>query len=353
MPKRTTTGTDRDTDVAAALSAVPQLDQKCQQILATLAALGESTAAGLAAHLGIGYSTTTPKLRKLNDHGLVEPGKADSGQTVWRLTRAGRTHPAAAGSDNGTTAYGADGTPTQDTAAVTTPAADADARTEQDVTTTTSSAAGDGDTPTIDEPATEADIADTVTDDSDATTDAVGETPTADSGDGACNDGDGRESAGEHDDTAQPTPSEAADEHASNGAGPAAAAHDDVPTPADAAPAVAPTRDTATGKVRRPRGSLDAAVLVILRARPDLVYKVGELCKLINKAEEGTGMPKASPGAVVLAAQRLVARQQAILAVEKPASFQILPRAIDHAGPAAQPGPAGGPSRAVDAVTAG
>jgi hypothetical protein len=64
------------------------------------------------------------------------------------------------------------------------------------------------------------------------------------------------------------------------------------------------------------------------------VFKVGELSKLINRAEEGAGVSKASPGAVVLAAQRLVARQQAILAVEKPVSFQFLPGTADQAAPA-------------------
>ena len=47
--------------------------------------------------------------------------------------------------------------------------------------------------------------------------------------------------------------------------------------------------------------------------------------KLIDKANKGQDVSKASPGAVVLACQRLVTKGKAILAVEKPATFQLVP----------------------------
>src|SRR5205814_2360232 len=83
-------------------------------------------------------------------------------------------------------------------------------------------------------------------------------------------------------------------------------------TDSDTATEPAPAADAGgTRPIRRAPGDLDRAILRILHSQPDNVFKVGELCKLINKAEEGAGVPKASPGAVVLAAQRLVKRQPA------------------------------------------
>ena len=64
-------------------------------------------------------------------------------------------------------------------------------------------------------------------------------------------------------------------------------------------------------------------MLDILEAHPGQGFKVGELCKLIDATNEGSEVAKASPGAVVLACQRLVAKGNAVLAVEKPATFQL------------------------------
>ncbi|MEV6931384.1 hypothetical protein AB0M46_43770, partial [Dactylosporangium sp. NPDC051485] len=86
---------------------------------------------------------------------------------------------------------------------------------------------------------------------------------------------------------------------------------------------------------RRASGELDRSILAILRAQPDRAFKVSELCRLIDKADEGTGLPKASPGAVVLSGQRLE-RQGLAAAAEHPVSFQLAADtgATDPAGPA-------------------
>lgn len=387
MSKRTNSGTDGSTDrnpgPADGTGDVPPLDAKSQQILAALTELGEATAAALATHLGIGYSTTTPKLRNLNDHGLAEPTKAGNGQTVWRLTDAGGARLATISRDNGTadhtpasTDAGSDAgsdvgedTTAQDAPAVTEPAVDTDPPTEHDIANSASSTPGNA----VEAVAVEHDAAHDAGTDDGATADETGavdvgelaaatasEPPAGGADDGAATladpasetpvpdtdvdrgDTDGEDpadGAGTADQAPDQAPAEAAHDNAADSTVPASASEEDATTgnAAAAAPVAAPTGDTATGKVRRPNGSLDKAVLTILRARPEAVLKTGELCKLINKAEEGTGMPPASPGAVVLAAQRLVARQQAILAVEKPASFQLMPGAVDHAVSAARP----------------
>src|SRR2546430_1522910 len=78
-----------------------------------------------------------------------------------------------------------------------------------------------------------------------------------------------------------------------------------------------------SAKPRRAHGTLRGAVLDILEAHPGQGFKVGELCKLIDATNEGSEVAKASPGAVVLACQRLVAKGNGVLAVEKPATFQL------------------------------
>jgi hypothetical protein len=101
---------------------------------------------------------------------------------------------------------------------------------------------------------------------------------------------------------------------------------DDVGAGNDGGPAATtPAQPGATAKPRRASGTLDGAVLDILEAHPDRAFKVSELCKLIDQANAGHDVSKASPGAVVLACQRLVTKGKAILAVEKPATFQLVP----------------------------
>jgi len=93
---------------------------------------------------------------------------------------------------------------------------------------------------------------------------------------------------------------------------------------ADAAAPEPPRQPAASAKPRRASGTLDGAVLDILEAHPEQTFKVSQLCKLIDAANEGSDTAKASAGAVVLACQRLVGKGKAVLAVEKPATFQLV-----------------------------
>ncbi|MEU9740189.1 MarR family winged helix-turn-helix transcriptional regulator [Micromonospora chersina] len=71
------------------------------KVRAALAELGHATAREVAEHTGLGYSTTTPKLRACEGSGQAERFRTDDGRTVWRLTDAGprrdRHYPAASG----------------------------------------------------------------------------------------------------------------------------------------------------------------------------------------------------------------------------------------------------------------
>ncbi|MGA8117737.1 MAG: MarR family winged helix-turn-helix transcriptional regulator, partial [Actinocatenispora sp.] len=61
-------------------------------ILAVLHRVGGATAADIAQQAGLGYSTTTPKLRALERAGLAERTKPEDGPHRWRLTDTGREH---------------------------------------------------------------------------------------------------------------------------------------------------------------------------------------------------------------------------------------------------------------------
>ncbi|MFD0783690.1 MarR family transcriptional regulator, partial [Micromonospora azadirachtae] len=76
---------------------------------------------------------------------------------------------------------------------------------------------------------------------------------------------------------------------------------------------------------RRTKGSLRGAVLDILEAHPERAYKTSELCRLIDAANAGADARKASAGAVVNAADKLVGDGKAVRTVEKPATFQLAP----------------------------
>ena len=62
-----------------------------------------------------------------------------------------------------------------------------------------------------------------------------------------------------------------------------------------------------------------------MQANPDTPYKVTELARLIDQADadDGHPYPKASPGAVVLACDRLVDRGNLTKVSEKPATYQF------------------------------
>ncbi|MFG2043956.1 hypothetical protein [Dactylosporangium sp. NPDC048998] len=353
MPKRanpgTTTGTDPGTDIgisvaaaaATAAGGMPQLDDKSQQILAALGELGEETAGNLAKHTGIAYPTTTPKLRKLDAAGLAESDKAGNGQTVWRLTGTGRALASAEPSDGETAPATAEPVQGMPPSIGSSPdVLDEPADTEQPLPALAEALvdALDG---TAGEPhsiALDGSAAAFRTAEAAQPAPVPGATTaTADRPDSAPVDADTTQDT-EPDVVADtrglPDPTTVAEAATGGGTSDTEAAS---AQPAVQADAPRPTR--------RAPGDLDRSILAILQARPDQVYKVGELAQLINNAERGTGLPKASPGAVVLAAQRLVGRGQAVLAVEKPASFQLLPAAgAAGAAPATVPAPDAAPA---------
>ncbi|MEW2332170.1 MarR family transcriptional regulator [Micromonospora chersina] len=249
------------------------------KVLAALAELGHATAAEVAEQTGLGYSTTTPKLRAWEGSGQAERFRTGDGRTVWRLTDAGRaatatTRPPAAAD-----------------APAPAPAAEPDStalEAAQPEATEARLQPGDADPPAV------ADTTDPHG--SDAASPPQAEPDAPDARDCA---------AGETPDKATETACQTR---------PGNHANDDGPRGEDR---------PAAG--RRTGGSLRGAVLDILEAHPDRAYRTGELCKLIDAANAGTGAAKASAGAVANAAIKLVASGKAVQTVERPATFQLAP----------------------------
>ncbi len=279
-----------------------------EALVAAIGRLGQATPAQIAADADVAYSTTNKKLRDLAAAGRAEKFTAEDNRTLWRLTGpAGQdleaSDPAAAAPfgtdpvpavpdepDPAATDTDDQGTDSGDTVAV--QASDGgqplQSRSPEEPTPPTVDPAAAEPTERVDPTGGGDEHADTAQDDGHQTADA-GQPPTQASS-GSADDGD----------PGADTP-----------AAPAA--------PEPAGPA----------KARRASGTLDGAVLDILEPHPQRGFKVSELCKLIDQANEGSDAAKASPGAVVLAAQRLVCKGKAVLVVEKPATFQWLAPAGD------------------------
>ncbi|WP_262285445.1 MarR family transcriptional regulator [Micromonospora sp. MA102] len=242
------------------------------KVLTALAELGQATAAEVAEHAGLGYSTTTPKLRAWEGSGQAERVRTGDGRTLWRLTDAGRA---------ATTAN-------PQPAAADAPAPAADPEVAQLDATEAQLQPGDAD------PSAAAD-----------TTGPPDSSPAS---------------------QREPEP-EALDAGASTAGNPAGKATDPAcQTPADSHDSGdGPRGEDRSAAARRRGGSLRGAVLDILEAHPDRAYRTGELCKLIDAANAGTGAAKASAGAVANAAIKLVASGKAMQTVERPATFQRAP----------------------------
>lgn len=257
-----------------------------------LRAFGDLTAAAIAEKTGMGYSTVTPKLRALEDAGRAERAKTN-GRTFWRLTTPAAQAPAAEASPD---------TDSGDTADV---------------------PHGDVDPATTTEPPTLAEAVPAVTDACDGDTAGTDATPTPYAA-RAADDADNEAATPADTPAADPAPDPAPEPE------PTAAAPGDQPG-GDRAPAVqpvpgtAPATASADGKTRRPPGALAGTALRIMQANPATPYKVTELGRLIDQADtaDGHDYPKASPGAVVLACDRLVDRGDATKVVEKPAAYQF------------------------------
>ncbi len=254
------------------------------KVLAALAELGDATAAAVADKAELGYSTATAKLRAWEQTGQAERIHTDSKRAVWRLTDAGRATVGAGQAESAAHDSAPDVLPGEP--APTT--SDDDPAEVADTTRSTVEAP----TPAPESPAhgeSSTSVGDTAAP-PDAPPPPDGEEEPAPSSDG------GREQAAPAPDDSEP---------------------DAGGEPGDEA--------TSTGRDRRPKGSLRAAVLDILEAHPDRAYKTSELCKLIDAADAGAGVKKARPGAVVNAAVKLVADGKAVQTVEKPATFQLAP----------------------------
>ncbi|MEU8332170.1 MarR family transcriptional regulator [Micromonospora arborensis] len=256
------------------------------KVLAALADLGDATAAAVAEHADLGYSTATAKLRVWEGTGQTERVQGEDKRAVWRLTDSGHA----------TVGAGRTASPTVTSAGP--------------------------ESPPVDSPS----IGDAVDDDPGATSDNAqsGEQPTTPPDSAA--DGEPPTSAATETHAHADEPTVGVDDSAPtvDDDPPQAGTLDDGEAEAVATPDAA---TTAAGPGRRAKGSLRAAVLDILEAHPDRAYKTGELCKLIDAAEAGTGVLKARPGAVVNAAVKLVAAGKVVQTVDKPATFQLAPAA--------------------------
>ncbi|MCX5122001.1 MarR family transcriptional regulator [Micromonospora sp. NBC_00362] len=253
------------------------------KVLAALGELGDATAAAVAEHSGLGYSTTTGKLRAWEQTGQVEKVDTDGNRTLWRLTDTGRATTVAQ-ADPPSHAAATDPTPGESEPTAPDTAGFFNSPIAVDPPQQDSVRVVPPDGPIDDAAFTPADQA------------APPETATP------------RHSTEIH-------PPSAGTEHEGEPA-------DVVAGPDAAVSAGVGSEVTSTAADRRVKGSLRGAVLDILEAHPDRQYKTGELCKLIDAANAGTGARKASGGAVFNAAVKLVAAGTAVQTVEKPATFQ-------------------------------
>ncbi|MET7831299.1 MarR family winged helix-turn-helix transcriptional regulator [Micromonospora sediminicola] len=327
----TSTPANTTTDTAVTAPLAPSV----AKVLAALHRLGEATAAAIATEAGLGYSTTTPKLRTLETEGLAEPTRSDTGRSLWRLTDTGRSHaeqcgghgqpapkPATRDTDTPDTAaeHGPRGDDTQDSEEAAgqdhdqRPAAEVPADGQPKAAQEAGSPAPD-DVEAAPDEAAEAEDAETDDGDDSARSTAEPEAPvTTDDTDPAT----GTSIAAHEADAGPATP----DIPPAGGAIDSTTGEPATEVPA-APPATEAAGEAAQARTRRASGTLRGAILDILEANPDQQYRVSELCKLVDRANEGSGAKKASAGAVHNAAVKLVGTGRAVLAAEKPATFAL------------------------------
>jgi len=314
-------------------------DPAAEAVAAAIARLagdgGGATPADIATAAGVAYSTTNKKLRALREAGRAEPFDSPDKRTLWRLTTAGQT-----------------GTATEPEPVESTSGTEPGPAAEP--------APDDGDPGAASPPATVAEptVAETGDGEAGVAETGDGEAGVAETGDGEAGDEEPADD-GTAADGAAPVATAAAAPVAESAEPPDGTGPDDAPADpldiadgaadvagdaADAGEAVQPatrrvprprrtTAEPADGddgdatavKLRRPPGSLRGAILDILEADPTGTYKVGALCKLIDKASEGTGYAKASQGAVYNEAIKLVGAHRAVQTADKHATFQIAP----------------------------
>ncbi|WP_028188852.1 hypothetical protein [Salinispora pacifica] len=301
-------------------TTTPALDK----VAAALAELGQEAAAAIAEYAGVGYSTATKKLRVLEEAGKAEPYRADDGRTLWR--RAASAASSTDGDD--ASASTSDAKPLDAPAPPSgegggheqpdEPSTPADDTTEPDEPATPTACTTEPDEPTAARPH-DADVASSDAGvDRPTLHDPPDESPT------------GPALSAEVDDK-RDEPAETAGMSDSDAATVDEADTGDTPASTDgsvsaSAPAEDPSAST-DGKPRRSKGTLRGAILDVLEAHPDQQFRTSQLCKAIDKAKEGSGSAKASAGAVVNAVHKLVADNLAVQVVERPAAFQLAPKA--------------------------
>ncbi|WJK33141.1 hypothetical protein [Solwaraspora sp. WMMA2065] len=286
------------------------------KITAALADLGQNTAAVIAHHAGVGYSTATKRLRQLEEAGHAEPFRADDGRTLWRQTTNTTTN----GDDTPATGT----TPHPPPPHPETPDDQRESLPEPPPTQTGTGAAAEPDETTGDAPgesprpapAHDTDRPTTQqtlrpTDPNSPDTPAAAEA-TDPGGDGTVETGDdapGTDPAG-----GDTRPGHTPDPPDTRTA-PATDSRSTTPHPSPTAPA------------RRPKGTLRAAVRDVLEAHPDTRFKTSDLCKALDTANEDGGGARVSAGAVVNAVHKLVTAGVAVQVADRPATFQLAPAA--------------------------
>lgn len=265
-------------------------------VLGAIADLGlDATPAAIAEKVGIAYSTVNPKLRSWETAGLAERFRHATGQTLWRLTDAGRASTATPPQ------YAEAGPPPEPT--TTAPATGS----EPTESAATRASAGD-------DPATSASMPP-------AGNDTTISVPAA---------ADTRidvDPSHDHEPSPVSTDPTTGDDAQPIGSG---TVTDTAPKPAadDADDAQSAQVDTAAApaKRKRPKGALRASALAILQANPDSEYTIGQLAKLIDQADAGTGYPRASDGAVSNALDNLERDGKAAKVADRKAStFALAP----------------------------
>jgi hypothetical protein len=281
--------TDDLTDQAPAHSAF--------LVLTAIADLGEATAAAIAQHAGLGYSTVAPKLRAWENSGHAEKYRHDqTNQTLWRLASAGRVATATPAEHAGPSAAEPENTA---------PRGDTDQP-------HTDPASGSPAEPAAVSPPVEPKPSDVPSTEPQPDPPYAGE--------------EGQHFEGPQTEVVavEPVPVAAAvAPDAEPDPDGAAAGIDDAKTDGTAArPA---PNSAAPAKRKRPASALETSVLTILQSRPDEHFRVNDLRKLVDTADEGSGYPAASAGAIFNALTKLTGKGEALLAEERPATFQAAP----------------------------
>jgi hypothetical protein len=244
-----------------------------QKILDALRQLQQATAAAIADHAGVAYSTTTAKLRTMQQAGRVLRLAGKDGQSLWQTAP-----PATRDAD----------TPTADTPTVgqqPQPDDAADARISQASSRPARNTPGSK---------------------------ATGGKPTGKKHAGRNGAANGQPARAGHSTAGDEDKDETA------AAAPHSAATDAVArpsTPAPHKPADPRNGDSSAGSPppRRAKGVLRAQVLAVLQDHPDQVFKVSQVCKQL---------PGASAGAIANALYKLAADGNARQVADKPAAYQ-------------------------------